>query len=156
METPGRAVTLSGAANAPPAALCGSANHGRETMIRTAPLLAAGFGLIATAALAGSEVLTGDSASGPVLTDVRGMTLYTFDKDTGGTSACYDGCAKNWPPLPATDAHAADGDFGIIERTDGTYQWTYKGMPLYTWIKDAKPGDTTGDGVNGVWHVARP
>jgi predicted lipoprotein with Yx(FWY)xxD motif len=30
-------------------------------------------------------------------------------------------------------------------------------MPLYTWTKDQKPGDTTGDGfLNGAWHVAKP
>lgn len=125
-------------------------------MFRTAPLLAAGFVLLAAAAFAATDVMTGDSASGPVLTDAKGMTLYTFDNDKDGTSNCYDGCAKNWPPLPAADANAAEGDYGITERTDGSYQWTYKGMPLYTWIKDAKPGDTTGDGVNGVWHIARP
>ena len=35
-------------------------------------------------------------------------------------------------------------------------QWAYKGKPLYTWAKDTKPGDVTGDGVNNVWHIAQP
>lgn len=125
-------------------------------MIRTTPLLAAAFGLLAATAVAAADVKTGDSASGPVLTDANGMTLYIFDNDKDGTSNCYDGCAKNWPPLPAAEGSAAEGDFGITERTDGSKQWTYKGMPLYTWVKDAKPGDITGDGVNGVWHIAKP
>jgi predicted lipoprotein with Yx(FWY)xxD motif len=36
-------------------------------------------------------------------------------------------------------------------------QWAYKGKPLYTFAKDTKPGDTTGDGfLNGAWHIAKP
>ena len=55
--------------------------------------------------------------------------------------------------MAAADA-VADGDFTIVDRTDGTKMWAFKGMPLYLWIKDTKPGDTTGDGVGGVWHTA--
>ena len=44
----------------------------------------------------------------------------------------------------------------MIAREDGSKQWAYKGKPLYTWAKDAKPGDVTGDGVNNVWHIAQP
>ena len=36
-----------------------------------------------------------------VFTDAKGMTLYTFDKDTAGKSACNGPCAANWPPLMA-------------------------------------------------------
>ena len=40
-------------------------------------------------------------------TDAKGMTLYTFDKDAGGKSACNGPCATNWPPLMAgADAKA--------------------------------------------------
>lgn len=89
-----------------------------------------------------------------VLTDANGMTLYTFDKDTAGVSNCYDKCAENWPPLFADAGAAAEGEFTLVTRTDGTVMWAYDGKPLYLWIKDEKPGDTTGDGVNGVWHTA--
>jgi predicted lipoprotein with Yx(FWY)xxD motif len=88
-----------------------------------------------------------------VLTDANGMTLYTFDKDTAGVSNCYDECAQNWPPVFAAEG-AAEGDFTLVTRTDGTVMWAYKGMPLYLWVKDTKPGDTTGDGVGEVWHTA--
>jgi predicted lipoprotein with Yx(FWY)xxD motif len=50
----------------------------------------------------------------------------------------------------------AEGDWSLVERTGGGMMWAYKGMPLYLWVKDEKPGDTTGDGVNSVWHVAKP
>ena len=76
--------------------------------------------------------------------DAKGMTLYTFDKDSGGKSACNGPCATNWPPLMAgADAKAA-GDWTVITRDDGSKQWAYKGKPLYTWVKDTKPGDNDG------------
>jgi len=112
--------------------------------------------VLGSAASAADAVQTGDSAKGAILTDAGGMSLYTFDNDAASVSNCYDACAVNWPPLLADDMAAAQGDYGVIERTDGTRQWTYKGQPLYTWIKDAAPGDITGDGVKGVWHLARP
>jgi len=95
-----------------------------------------------------------DTSIGEVLTDANGMTLYIYDKDKDGVSACYDKCAANWPPVLASDGAKTDDDFGLTKRNDGTMQWTYYGMPLYLWVKDAKPGDTTGDGVGGVWHAA--
>lgn len=92
------------------------------------------------------------------LVSPRARTLYTFDKDSKGTSACYKKCAINWPPLRAKSGgkKMMGGDLTTIKRKDGTYQWAYRGKPLYTWKKDKKAGDTTGDGVKGVWHVARP
>jgi predicted lipoprotein with Yx(FWY)xxD motif len=95
-------------------------------------------------------------ASGGVLADPAGMTLYVFDKDSDGKSACNGECAVKRPPLLAGAGAAASGDFALIQRADGKAQWTYKGKPLYLWFKDQKPGDTTGDGVNNVWHTARP
>ena len=83
----------------------------------------------------------------------NGMTLYTFDKDSGGMSACYDDCAKNWPPfLGKTDEKMPEG-WALLKRTDGTMQWTYDGKPVYFFKGDAAKGDATGDGKGGVWHV---
>ena len=91
-----------------------------------------------------------------VLVDQNGMSLYTFDPDTATSSACNGGCAVNWPPLAApADADEANG-FTAITRDDGTKQWAYKGQPLYLWVNDRRPGDITGDGVGGNWHLARP
>jgi predicted lipoprotein with Yx(FWY)xxD motif len=91
-----------------------------------------------------------------VLTNSAGMTLYTFDKDAGGKSMCNGPCAANWPPLTAAPDAKPAGDYTIITRDDGGKQWAFKGKPLYTWVKDQKPGDKTGDGVNKVWRVAKP
>ena len=97
------------------------------------------------------------TSAGEVLVDAKGMTLYTFDKDMAGKSACNGPCAKNWPPLLVADGAKASGDWSTVTRDDGLKQWAYKGKPLYAWVKDTKPGDTTGDGfLNGAWHIARP
>jgi predicted lipoprotein with Yx(FWY)xxD motif len=90
------------------------------------------------------------------LVDGKGMTLYTFDQDSGGKSMCNGACATNWPPLAALADATAEGDWTVIKRDDGSHQWSYKGKPLYTWHKDMKPGDMTGDGFRNAWHVARP
>ena len=94
-----------------------------------------------------------ETSLGKVLVDANGMTLYTFDKDTAGTSNCYDTCAENWPPAVASASDKPTGDLTIIKRKDGTLQWADDGKPLYTFKQDAKPGDVTGDKKNDVWHV---
>jgi predicted lipoprotein with Yx(FWY)xxD motif len=114
--------------------------------------------LVACASVAGPGVSPPVNAAGGMLTGTGGMTLYTFDNDAAGSgkSACNGPCAQNWPPLAATDADRGQGDYSVVTRDDGSKQWAYKGKPLYFWAKDAKPGDATGDGVKGVWHVAKP
>src|SRR5262245_27100525 len=72
-------------------------------------------------------------ASDGILVNGTGMTLYVFDKDAGGKSACNGPCAANWPPLPAGADAMASGDWTIIVRDDGSKQWAYKGKPLYAW-----------------------
>jgi predicted lipoprotein with Yx(FWY)xxD motif len=84
------------------------------------------------------------------------MTLYIFDRDSAGKSACNGPCATNWPPLMAAADAKPAGNWTTIKRDDGKMQWAYKGKPVYTWIKDTKAGETTGDGVNSVWHIAKP
>ena len=100
---------------------------------------------------------TADTAKGKALVDAKGMTLYVFDKDAAGKSNCNGPCATNWPPLMAAADAKASGDWTVVTRDDGGKMWAYKGKPLYTWTKDTKPGDITGDGFNnGVWHIATP
>jgi predicted lipoprotein with Yx(FWY)xxD motif len=93
-----------------------------------------------------------------VLVTPTGMTLYTFDKDTGGSgkSVCNGQCAVNWPPFMVKDGMAVSAAWTIVTRDDGSRQWAYLGKPVYTWIKDTKPGDKTGDGVANAWRIARP
>lgn len=123
-----------------------------STVLPGALLLAV---MLNVAHAAGPPIMA-QTAKGPALTDAKGMTLYTFDKDGAGKSACNGKCAENWPPLIADSAAAAPAGYSVITRDDGQKQWAYKGKPLYGWVKDTKPGDTTGDGVNGSWHIATP
>jgi predicted lipoprotein with Yx(FWY)xxD motif len=111
----------------------------------------------ATAALAaGAPAAPGQTSKGAALVDGRGMSLYTFDNDAGGKSACTGPCAAIWPPLPAVAGAAAAGDWTVVSRGDGAAQWAYKGKPLYTFSKDQKPGDADGDGFKNIWHLAKP
>ncbi len=119
--------------------------------------LAAGI-LVATGAVAqaAAPAQVADTSKGKALVDAKGMTLYIFDRDAAGKSNCNGQCAQNWPPLMAAANATAPGDWSVITRDDGSKQWAYKGKPLYLWVKDTKPGEVTGDGVNNVWHVAKP
>jgi predicted lipoprotein with Yx(FWY)xxD motif len=90
-----------------------------------------------------------------VLVDPAGRTLYTFDKDAAGKSNCNGGCAATWPPFLVAGEAEASGDWSIVVRDDGSKQWAYEGKPLYRWSKDQQPGDMTGEGFNGVWHVVK-
>lgn len=124
----------------------------------TKAILAAIFVLSATTAgLAADPAKIRETAKGRTLTDGQGMTLYTFDKDADGKSACSGKCVSNWPPFAASADAQASGAYTIITRDDGSRQWAYKGRLLYTWVKDTEPGAITGDGfLNGAWHVAQP
>jgi predicted lipoprotein with Yx(FWY)xxD motif len=97
---------------------------------------------------------------GSYLTDIKGMTLYYSKIDTAGKSACEGPCVENWPLYYRETVASKDGlaasDFAAITRPDGKKQTTYKGMPLYYFAKDKKPGDTLGQGVKDVWYVVNP
>lgn len=119
--------------------------------------LAAGALLAATGlAFAAPDVTTVETDLGEVLADSEGMVLYTFRNDEEGVTNCYDQCAVNWPPFYAEEGATAEGDYSLVERNDGTMMWAKDGWPLYYWINDTEPGMVTGDGVGGVWDVARP
>jgi len=125
-------------------------------MLKTIALAAALAFTAQFAAAAEMAAKTMTTPLGEVLTTQQGMTLYTFDKDMAGKSACNGACADAWHPFMApADATARDG-WSVVVRDDGGKQWAYKGKPLYTWSKDQKPGDTTGEGFKDLWHAAKP
>jgi predicted lipoprotein with Yx(FWY)xxD motif len=102
-----------------------------------------------------------DPTLGNILVDGKGMTLYIFTNDTPGVSNCNAGCLAKWPPLltngspkagPGVDASL----FGTASLADGSKIVTYNKMPLYYWVNDKKPGDTTGQNVGKVWFVIDP
>jgi predicted lipoprotein with Yx(FWY)xxD motif len=114
--------------------------------------------LIATGCAMTDKDRTPADVRNNMLVGESGMTLYTFDRDVAGSgkSVCNGPCATNWPPLIVIgDAQPVAG-YTIVVRDDGRKQWAYKGKPLYFWAKDTKVGDTSGDNVNNVWHIAKP
>ncbi len=114
---------------------------------------AAGVGLALI--LVGAASAQSVSSSNGLLADGNGRVLYTFDKDEAGKSNCNGQCAVNWPPFgAAADAKPASG-YTVVTRDDGTKQWALNGKPLYYFVGDAKPGDSTGEGKNGVWHTVK-
>jgi predicted lipoprotein with Yx(FWY)xxD motif len=100
---------------------------------------------------------------GRILVDSQGLTLYTFQKDTGMTSTCNGQCAVGWPPLVATGKPTAGSGvtasmLGTTKRADGTSEVTYAGHPLYTYEADTAPGQTLGNGLNAfgaVWNAVQ-
>ncbi|HTX28091.1 MAG TPA: hypothetical protein VME19_13850 [Streptosporangiaceae bacterium] len=93
-----------------------------------------------------------------VLTDAKGLTLYSFAPDTSGKSACYGSCAAYWPPVTGSPSAGpgVTGRLGTITRTGGMIQATYDGHPLYTYIGDSAPGQDSGNNLNlngGLWRI---
>jgi predicted lipoprotein with Yx(FWY)xxD motif len=106
-----------------------------------------------TALALSALMLSAIGAQAAMLTAQNGMTLYVFDKDKGDQSVCYDDCAAHWPAYVGTADEKMPGDWKLVQRTDGTMQWTYDGKPVYFYMDDKAKGDAKGDGKGGVWHV---
>ena len=107
----------------------------------------------ATATVSGKSV--------PILTNAQGMTLYYRTSDMPPTTVCSGGCASAWPPLlvsgssTPTSTTSLSGKLSVQADANGN-QVEYNGHPLYTYSGDTAPGQTTGEGVGGVWHVCTP
>jgi predicted lipoprotein with Yx(FWY)xxD motif len=105
----------------------------------------------------GAQTLDARTIGGKaLLTDAKGLTLYTFAPDKVNKSVCYGDCASYWPPVPGnmSAGPGVTGKIGTITRTDGTTQATYDGHPLYTYIGDHGPGTAAGNNINlngGLW-----
>jgi predicted lipoprotein with Yx(FWY)xxD motif len=125
---------------------------------------AATLALPGVAKTAGARVNVAMSPLGRILVDRKGITLYDFPPDKGTTSVCYGACAALWPPLithgkPVAGRGVRASLLGTTKRKDGKLQVTYGGHPLYYFVSDRKPGQTTGQGVDqfgGPWWVISP
>jgi predicted lipoprotein with Yx(FWY)xxD motif len=137
-----------------------AATKAAATSAATTPAAAATTAATVASGASGGVKVGDTTKLGKVLTDDKGMTLYTFKNDTApGKSSCNGSCATNWPPVMATTVPTVDGatgEFTLITRDDGTKQVAYKGAPVYRYAADKAAGDTNGDGVGGVWSAAKP
>jgi predicted lipoprotein with Yx(FWY)xxD motif len=141
----------------------------RRTRYLAAVALAAILALSALAvpmALArGSKTVAGEATAPSlhktVLTNTKGLTLYTLVGETHGKFICTTStCLKFWPPLLVAAGTKPKGPvpLGTIKRPEGKTQVTFKGMPVYTYAGDSKKGEANGEDVKdvGVWHAVTP
>ena len=149
--TSGTTPTATSAQNTTPT----SSGNGRYGNGSTTPTASSSSNLIKTS----TATVNGKSES--ILTNAQGMTLYYRTSDMPPTTVCSGGCAGAWPPLVATGSSAPTsatslpGKLSIVADANGN-QVAYNGHPLYTFSGDTGAGQTTGEGVGGIWHVATP
>jgi predicted lipoprotein with Yx(FWY)xxD motif len=138
-----------------------------KTALLIAVVLAAtvaGLAHAAPTAHGSATVSTATSQLGRILVDSRGRTLYLFERDARGRSACAGTCATYWPPLltkgtPTAGRAAKKALLGVTHRADGTRQVTYAGHPLYRFVQDTKPRQTNGQDLHDFgagWYVLAP
>jgi predicted lipoprotein with Yx(FWY)xxD motif len=119
---------------------------------------------LAQAGSSSTVMVMQNATVGQYLTDSNGKTLYVFSADAADTSNCNAPCSGPWPPLAAPTGSLSaptgvSGTLATITRQDGTQQVTYNHQPLYTFARDANPGDVNGQGVTafgGNWSAAAP
>jgi predicted lipoprotein with Yx(FWY)xxD motif len=137
--------------------------------VLTLTLTLGAIGFLAAGSVAGgatkssATVALRKTSLGMILVDVKGKSLYMFEKDKKGKSACYTACAKAWPPDITKSSHVTAGKglnaklLRTTKRRDGTLQVSYGGHPLYRFFMDMnKPGLTKGQGLNAFgaeWYV---
>ena len=115
-------------------------------------------------ALRAATVSSAKSNLGKIIVNGSGRTLYLFEKDKRGMSACSGACASYWPPLlthgkPMAVGGAKQALLGTIKRASGSRQVTYAGHPLYTFLLDRKRGQTKGEGstlFGAGWDALSP
>ena len=114
-----------------------------------------------TGSLIKTATATVNGTSQTILTNAQGLTLYYRTSDVPPSTVCSGGCAGAWPPLVMsgsgvpTSATSLSGKLTVVADANGN-QVAYNGHPLYTYSGDTGPGQTTGEGVGGVWHVCTP
>jgi predicted lipoprotein with Yx(FWY)xxD motif len=114
-------------------------------------------GTVASAA----TVALRSTSLGRILVNGRGHTLYAFTKDGRNKDRCVttEGCTSAWPLLtvkgkPHAGAGVKGSKLSTITVAGGSHQVTYAGHPLYTYVSDSGPGETSYVGVSqfgGKW-----
>ena len=112
----------------------------------------------------GSKTVAGEATAASlhktVLTNTKGLTLYTLSGETHGKFICTGACLKAWPPLLVAAGTKPKGPvaLGTIKRPEGKTQVTFKGAPVYTFSGDSKKGEANGEDLKdvGVWHAVTP
>jgi predicted lipoprotein with Yx(FWY)xxD motif len=140
------------------AAACGSSSGGSSDANGGSASSSSPAASSAAPAAAGTTVSSATIGGKMVLTNSKGLTLYSFAPDTPTSSKCNGSCATFWPPVkgPVTAGSGVTGKLTTITRADGSIQAAYNGHPLYTYVGDHAPGQDTGNGKNlsgGLWYI---
>jgi predicted lipoprotein with Yx(FWY)xxD motif len=117
-----------------------------------------------TAATSSSAPLVKSAANSTlaatILTSETGMTLYRLSGEHAGHFICTSAsCLHIWHPVTASAGGTGGGgvaSLSVVKRPDGSSQVAYRGMPLYTFVQDARPGDAKGEGIEsfgGTWNA---
>ncbi|HEX6936404.1 MAG TPA: hypothetical protein VF227_07780 [Actinomycetes bacterium] len=156
---PGLRLLAGGAAVMILAAACGGGGggYGSSTAGKTS---APSTGGVAS----GEKLGTAQTSAGTILVDGQGRTMYAFAADSKGRSNCTESCLAYWPAVPAgaqppQQPAGVTAKLGVLHRQDGADQLTVDGWPMYTYVGDAGPGTTAGQGKNlsgGLWWVVAP
>jgi predicted lipoprotein with Yx(FWY)xxD motif len=109
----------------------------------------------------GAVVALRKTTLGAILVDARGRTLYLFEKDRSGMSACDTACVKYWPAFisratPRAGKGVQQSMLKVVRQHNGLRQVTYAGHPLYTFVGDKQAGQTTGEGLSNFgaeWYA---
>lgn len=120
-------------------------------------LVAIGVGSAASAS--GADLGVASTSLGKVIVDSKGMTAYFYQPDVpnSGVSSCTGGCLSNWPAITAATATpSVTGITAKVTVISGTNQLVINGRPIYTFVGDQKPGDTNGQGIEGIWYAVSP
>jgi predicted lipoprotein with Yx(FWY)xxD motif len=95
-----------------------------------------------------------------VLTNVKGLTLYSLSVEKNGKFICTGSCTQTWFPLVVAHGTTPKGPvkLGTVKRPEGKIQVTFKGLPLYTFDGDSAKGQANGEGFKdvGTWHAVTP
>jgi predicted lipoprotein with Yx(FWY)xxD motif len=134
------------------------------TVLALAAVLALSAVAVPMALARGSKTVAGEATAPSlhktVLTNTKGLTLYTLSGETNGKFICTGACLKTWPPLLVAAGTTPKGPakLGTIKRPEGKTQVTFKGMPVYTFSGDSKKGEANGEGIRdvGIWHAVTP
>jgi predicted lipoprotein with Yx(FWY)xxD motif len=146
---------------------CGGSSGGHKSAYGAVAPAKSGYSAPASVAkpatnnASAASITLAHSKLGTILVDSKGETLYLFQADKGSASTCNAACASVWPPVitkgaPVAGSGVTASKLGTTKRSDGTTEVTYNGHPLYTYLGDSSPGQTTGEGNQGFgaeWDV---
>jgi predicted lipoprotein with Yx(FWY)xxD motif len=145
--------------------------HVRIWLALGAIAAAALIAVVATALAASSSSLTLSSNANsmlgkPVVVNPQGRTLYHLSPETSKHLLCKSReCVTNWPPLTVKSASTklkagsgVKGKLALLHRSNGTFQVTLNGLPLYRYSGDSAKNDVNGEGIEsfgGTWHAVK-